>query len=198
MAAKKPHVVTRRFRKGSSLIKWLKHHSKRVTFAVVTAKAAVKHPSNKGKRALALAGHFVGLKEYPAGSNMQLFGKWFGMNGVPWCAIFVSYVLSHVGRRFHYSYVPQIVADAHMGVGGLRTIPFHSVAAALKAGKTVLACFDWTHDGTADHVGFVTGVAGSFIHTIEGNTGDTNWSNGGEVLRETRASSLVQAFVEVS
>lgn len=198
MAAKNPRTITRKFKKGSSLLHWLKQHQKRVTFAVVTAKANVKHPSNKSKRVLALACHFIGVKERPAGSNIQIFGKWYGEDGVPWCAIFVSYVLSHCGRPFRYAYVPAIVADARAGKNGLRTIPFMGVAVALRQGKTVLACFDWNHDGTADHVGFVQSVAGSFIHTVEGNTGDSNWSDGGEVLRETRSSSLVQAFVEVS
>ena len=41
MTAKKP-PITRRFRKGSSLAKWLKHHSKRVISAVVTARPKPK------------------------------------------------------------------------------------------------------------------------------------------------------------
>jgi hypothetical protein len=199
----------RKFRiiKGAALAKWLKAHPR---FAAAAAKrhaqilqlrVRVQHPKPKAglsKRALALASHYIGTKEYPAGSNVTLFGKWYGEAGVPWCAIFVSYVLSHVGRPFKYSYVPAIVADARAGKNGLRVIPATAVNAALAKGHPVLVCYDWTRDGTADHVGFAKEVVGGYVHAVEGNTGDANWSNGGEVLAETRPLSLVQAFVEVT
>lgn len=166
------------------------------------AKEAAKNAIRGGlrKKALALAAHEVGVKEYPFGSNRQRFGAWYGANGVPWCAIFVSYVLSHVGRPFKESYVPNIVSNARNAYGRTRVIPFSAVKGALANGHVVLACFDWpgeTH-GTADHVGFVTAVtgAGTFT-TIEGNTGIASDSNGGEVMRRTRYASTVQAFVEV-
>jgi len=44
-----------------------------------------------GEKALAEALRYIGAKEYPAGSNKTVFGQWYGVNGVPWCAIFVSY-----------------------------------------------------------------------------------------------------------
>jgi hypothetical protein len=167
------------------------------------AKAEAKHALAGGlrKKVVALAGHYVGTHEYPAGSNMQPFGKWYGANGVPWCAIFVSYVLSHCGRPFKESYVPTIVANARAARGRTRVIPAHSVKEALANGHVVLACFDWPGEspGTADHVGFaVSGVAGDgSFHTIEGNTALGNDSNGGEVMRRIRYAGTVQAFVEV-
>ena len=50
--------------------------------------AAVEGP---GGRALAEALRHVGVKESPPGSNRTMFGRWYGVDGVPWCAIFVSY-----------------------------------------------------------------------------------------------------------
>ena len=44
-----------------------------------------------GRRALAEALRHVGVRESPPGSNRTMFGRWFGVDGVPWCAIFVSY-----------------------------------------------------------------------------------------------------------
>jgi len=44
-----------------------------------------------GLRALAVARRNLGVREEPPGSNRTPFGEWFGENGVPWCAIFVSY-----------------------------------------------------------------------------------------------------------
>jgi hypothetical protein len=192
--------------KGAALQKWLKAHPKFAAAAahrhaqILQLRVRVRHPrthAGLSKRALALARHYIGTKEYPAGSNVTLFGKWYGEVGVPWCAIFVSYVLSHTGRPFKYAYVPSIVADARSGKNGLRAIPSARVNAAIAAGHPVLVTYDWNHDGTADHVGFATGVSNGYVTAVEGNTGDANWSNGGEVLKETRPLGLVEQFVEV-
>lgn len=47
--------------------------------------------SAPGLLALNEARKHVGLKEAPAGSNKTPFGIWYGHDGLPWCAIFVSY-----------------------------------------------------------------------------------------------------------
>src|ERR1700757_673337 len=47
--------------------------------------------ASAGRRALAEALRHVGVRESPPGSNRTPFGRWFGVDGVPWCAIFVSY-----------------------------------------------------------------------------------------------------------
>ncbi len=191
---------------GAALTRYLKKHPKLARAAaharvhLLRVRVRIRYPKPKSglsKRALALATHYIGTKEHPAGSNVTLFGQWYGIQHAPWCAIFVSYVLSHVGRPFKYSYVPSIVADARAGKNGLRVIPATAVNSALAKGHPVLVCYDWTRDGTADHVGFAKQVVGGFVHAVEGNTGDADWSNGGEVLAETRPLSLVQAFVEV-
>ena len=44
-----------------------------------------------GRRALAEALRHLGARGAPAGSNRTPFGQWFGVDGVPWCNIFVSY-----------------------------------------------------------------------------------------------------------
>lgn len=35
--------------------------------------------------------------EHPRGSNITKYGKWYGMNGVPWCAIGVTWVMAQAG-----------------------------------------------------------------------------------------------------
>lgn len=182
-----------RVRTGGRLDRWLTRNRLRLTGAA----ARIRHPKSLANRTLALAAHFVGVKEYPAGSNLQEFGRWYGDNGVPWCAIFVSYCISHCGRPFRYAYVPYILADARAGRAGLSVIPATMVDATIRAGFPVLACFDWNKDGTPDHVGFVASLSSGQLHTIEGNTGSDNLSNGGEVLRAIRAVDLAEAFVKV-
>lgn len=192
--------------RGAALKGWLKRHpgvAHRLAKSharILQLRVRVRHPKPKlglAKRALALAEHYNGLKESPAGSNITLFGKWYGENGVPWCAIFVSYILSHVGRPFKFAYVPAIVAAARAKQSGLRVIPASAVNAAIAAGHPVLNCYDWNHDGEADHVEFAKKVVGNQVYAIGGNTGPSDWSNGGEVANEVRDVSLVQAFVEV-
>jgi MFS family permease len=39
----------------------------------------------------------VGTKESPKGTNKQKYGEWFGLNGVAWCGIFVSWCFSRAG-----------------------------------------------------------------------------------------------------
>jgi peptidoglycan hydrolase-like protein with peptidoglycan-binding domain len=134
---------------------------------------------------------YIGVKEFPPGSNMVLFSKWYGLAG-PWCAMFVSYCADKCGSKFHYAYVPYVVADAHKGV--------NSLAITNDPQQGDLVCYDWNKDGVADHIGFFDKwvTAPSTFKTIEGNTGIGNDSNGGEVMSRTRDAKDVQLFVRVN
>jgi hypothetical protein len=153
-------------------------------------------PKNLGQKALERANIYKGVHESPAGSNRQQFGAWYGANGVPWCAIFVSYCYQHVGSKSFaagrsYAYVPYIVNDARAGRNGL------SVVRLPEPGD--LVCYDWERNGVADHVGiFVREIKGGNFVALEGNTAVGNDSNGGKVMERTRKPSQVQAFVRVS
>jgi cell wall-associated NlpC family hydrolase len=123
----------------------------------------------------------VGLKESPAGSNKQMFGAWFGWNGVPWCAEFVSYCYAAAGskniaKRQRWAYCPFMVNAAKSGSYGM------SITRDPKRGDIVL--FDWEGDGVANHVGlFDEWVSkGRTFKSIEGNTSPENASNGGAVV----------------
>jgi len=129
----------------------------------------------------------VGKKESPAHSNMQQYGAWYGMNGVPWCAIFCTWcdqTGSKPTKSFvkgsRYSYVPFVVSDARLGRNGL------SLTSSPQPGD--LVCFDWGRDGEYDHIGLVLSKPdgrGTF-DTIEGNTSTSDNSNGGQVMQRTR------------
>jgi peptidoglycan hydrolase-like protein with peptidoglycan-binding domain len=144
------------------------------------------------KDAVKLAKSKVGTIETPV--NIQEFGQWYGMNGVPWCAIFVSWCFAHAGsksfaRRSRWAYVPFVLNDAHAAKNGL------TVARTPESGDLVL--FDWDSDGVCDHIGIVEKP--SPLVTIEGNTSPTDNSNGGQVMRRTdRSASDIAAFVHVS
>lgn len=147
-------------------------------------------PSTTRERALAAAVEWLGYKESPSGSNNSTFGQWYGMNYQPWCAMACTYwyVVDAGGsdsfaRGARYSYVPYVVNDARAGRYGL------SVPSTPMPGD--LVCFDWSRDGTYDHIGLFEGWSGSSPSTftaIEGNTSTSNNSNGGEVMRRTRST----------
>jgi hypothetical protein len=138
----------------------------------------------------------IGTKENPPYSNKVLFSTWYGMIG-PWCAMFVTYCGVKTGvpqfvRGSRWAYVPYIVNDARAGRNGL--------AVTYKPLEGDLVCYDWDHDGIADHVGFFEKwiSPGNQFAAVEGNTAVGNNSNGGEVMRRTdRYKSNVQAFVHV-
>lgn len=152
-------------------------------------------PQNLGANALAHARLYLGQHESPAGSNKQPFGAWYGANGVPWCAIFVSYCYVQAGSKAfaagsRYAYVPYIVNDARAGRNGL------SVTRHPEPGD--LVCYDWGHDGEADHVGlFQSWKDTAGFTAIEGNTAVGNDSNGGQVMQRSRQRIQVVAFVRV-
>jgi len=143
--------------------------------------------ASTGRRALAEALRHVGVRESPPGSNRTMFGRWFGVDGVPWCAIFASYCFD-VGagvvlcRGWH---------AAGTGPRGVAYVP--TLAAWLRAkGLAVeeprpgdLVIFDWD-GGVPDHVGIVIRADAAGLTTVEGNTAVGNDSDGGEVMRRHR------------
>jgi len=143
------------------------------------------------ERALLGALTWIGYKENPARSNNTKFGQWYGVNFQPWCAIFCTFCFEiEAGgspsfvRGTHYAFVPYIVSDARNRRNGL------SVVSSGQVMPGDLVCYDWGRDGTYDHVGFfeawVPGSTSQFF-AVEGNTGASNNSNGGEVMRRTRS-----------
>lgn len=142
---------------------------------------------DRGRAALAEALRHVGVKESPPGSNRTMFGRWFGVDGVPWCAIFASYCFD-VGAH-------TVLCRGWPGAGvtkrGVAYVP--TLAAWLRAtGRVVeqaragdIVVFDWD-GGVPDHVGIVIRVDGEQLQTVEGNTGATSASDGGEVMRRRR------------
>jgi cell wall-associated NlpC family hydrolase len=146
-----------------------------------------------GERALAEALRQLGVRERPPGSNRTPFGRWFGVDGVPWCAIFVSWcyargagiTLCHgwqgAGVYPHgVAYVPTL--DAWLRATG-------RVVAKPEPGD--IAIFDWD-GGAPDHAGLVERALGrGRVATVEGNTGVGNDSDGGAVLRRERSVAQI-------
>lgn len=154
--------------------------------------------ASKGLKALHEALKHLGVKESPASSNKTKFGVWFGVDGVPWCAIFMSYCFTIAAgvtlcKGFKgagvfpkgCAYVPTVEA-------WLRATGQWIGAAAPQPGD--IAIYDWD-GGVADHIGIVESYLGGGKFTaIEGNTSVGNDSDGGEVMRRDRYLSQVHGF----
>lgn len=147
---------------------------------------------------LAKAKSYLGVKESPAGSNKTDFGAWYGMNGQPWCAIFVTYCDQLGGnptpsfsRGTRYAYVPYILNDARNGANGL--------TGTNNPEPGDLVIYDWEDNSEPDHIGvFESWIDASRFNAIEGNTSIDNNSDGGQVMRRTRTRNYQVSFVRVA
>lgn len=123
------------------------------------------------------------------------YGRWFadvigdpyyGYNGVPYCAMFVSWVFDQAGAKavgLPGAYCPTMLnAALNSGV---------ALSSKYNAQPGDIVYFDWD-GGVTDHVGIVEINQGSYIQTIEGNT------DNGIVARKTRAWSTVVGIVRPS
>lgn len=143
-----------------------------------------------------IAAKEIGYVETPKNSNKTKFGLWFGVDGVAWCAMFVSWVHFYAGVK-----LPKI-GFTKPGFAGCQT----AVAYFKKVGWIVtkpepgdITFFDWNADGRYDHVGLFEKDNADGVHftTIEGNTAIGNDSNGGQVMRRTDRKYSVAIFVRI-
>jgi hypothetical protein len=173
--------------------------------ALAEANAASREPlqpSNIGLGALEEALKHIGAKESPPNSNRTQFGRWFGIDGVKWCNIFVSYCFS-VGAGY-------TICEGFTGAGvyppGCTYVPTTEAwlrATGLWKGRSRpapgdIVIFNWD-GGEPDHIGIVESVIDNeTIQSVEGNTSRGNQSDGGQVMRRERRMSDVTGFGTVA
>ena len=156
--------------------------------------------SNDAQSVLSVARGEIGYSRWNDPEAGTKYGRWYaqktgepyyGESGVPYCAMFVSWVFDRAGATcpgLPGAYCPHVERD---GRGAGRAV----AKASAQPGDVVL--FDWGGDGVADHVGIVEANNGFYLTTIEGNTsnGSGSQSNGGVVARRTRAFSSVRCVL---
>lgn len=135
--------------------------------------------------------------KYKEGKNNDTkYGKWYGLNNNPWCAMFVSWCFTQAGLA------PLVAATTKKGFASCdygmkwfakkgQLIPIGKA----QAGDIVFYQFD--DDVQPDHVGIVAKNDGKgTIWAYEGNTaadGSGSQSNGDGVYFKKRPYKLVQA-----
>lgn len=136
-------------------------------------------------------GAYAGYQEEPPGSNRTLFGKWYGIDPAPWCAMFVSKVLF---EKFGYAPCPASTSKgfAYTPAGAAYFQKHGKWSRTPKAGALVF--FHWPSMGRIAHVGWVKELKpdGSFL-SWEGNTDVRGGRSGGKVLLQHRSLSSIGA-----
>lgn len=139
---------------------------------------------------------FVGT--YDGGNNNVVFNTHFygasvSGSAYPWCCAFVWDIFRMCGASQLFNggqktaYCPTVL---NWGRNSGLTVD----KSQGKYGDIVL--FDWDGDGIADHIGLIIAknADGSYT-TVEGNTANSNYSNGGYVLKMTRYCNSILAII---
>lgn len=149
------------------------------------------------ERVIEIARRELGQTESPSGSNNTPYGAAYGLQGQPWCVIFLWWLFREAGESAAFFGRAKTASCGKL----LRwyreqgqTVPVEQV----QPGDIVILNFHGTQD--TEHCGLVTEVLGNgrYIQTIEGNTTSThkdtsNDSNGGCVAAKTRYPSQIVA-----
>lgn len=148
-------------------------------------------------KVIELAREQLGQTENPAGSNLTKYGFWYGVNGVPWCVIFLCWLFDQAGESTAFFGGAQTASCGTL----LRWYKEQGLTVdkqSVQAGDIVLLNFSGTVE--PQHCGLVTHVERSggsilYIKTIEGNTtsGDTSQDNGGMVCEKIRYPRYIVA-----
>ena len=139
-----------------------------------------------------IANSQIGYSE--TGDNSTMYGKWYGLDKQPWCAIFVSWCYAQVGLS------KNIAAQNSKGFAscdaGLKWFTNKDkIVPVGKAQPGDIVFFQFDADAQADHVGICASNDGKkYLMVYEGNTSGDNkgsQSNGDGVYLKKRAYSLV-------
>lgn len=140
----------------------------------------------------------IGNVEVP--DNKTKYGKWYGLDGNPWCAMFVSWVYAQAGLS------KSVAASTKKGFAscdlGLKWFTKKDKLVPIgQAQPGDIVFFQFDTDAQPDHVGIVVKNRKGYLVCIEGNTSPTkkgSQSNGGGVYRKKRPYSVVMAVVRPS
>ena len=153
--------------------------------------------ANNANDVLSMARGEIGYNRWNDPEQGTKYGRWFsqdhgsyyGTSGVPFCAMFVSWVFNQAGAScagLPEAYCPYIKNKANSA---------GAVVSKTSAQPGDVVIFQWD-SGAVDHVGIVEKNCGSYIQTIEGNTTINGIS--GSVGRRTRSWGVVDTAIRPS
>ena len=133
---------------------------------------------------LALARAELGTVEYPANSNRvkyntAYYGREVSGSSYAWCAVFLWWLFREAGASELYygggktAYCPTLLS-------------FHRGQWVTDYRPGDIIFFNFSGKSNARHVGICESYDGTYITTIDGNTGTGDEANGGAVMRRNR------------
>lgn len=134
---------------------------------------------------LNIAARELGNTESPSGSNRTKYGAWYGLDGNPWCMMFVQWCFDQAGQP-----LPHRTASCSNMLSWYQKHHPEQVVSAPKSRDIIIYNFG--------HTGIVESATADTVTAIEGNTsaGEAgSQSNGGGVFRRKRSKTLVTAYI---
>lgn len=138
------------------------------------------------EQVLQVARDELGYTEAPAGSNKTKYGAWFGLNGQPWCMMFIQWCFRQAGAQ---DLLPALTASCGTLMRAAQAKGLW-ITGGYQPGDVVIYDFPGNNVKT-DHCGIVEQLAGGGIMAIEGNTGAGNDADGGQVQRRIRSNKVI-------
>lgn len=143
-------------------------------------------------KVLDTAKKYIGVKENPPNSNNIIFnthyyGRSVSGSQYAWCAVFIWDIFRECGvSNLFYgggktAYCPTLL-NYHKNKG-------QGVSNNYESGDVIF--FNFNNKSNAQHVGICESFDGTYITTIDGNTGTTSEANGGAVMRRKRHKKYI-------
>ena len=131
---------------------------------------------------------------YSASGSYSKYGVWYGYQG-GWCTTFALWCFNKTGESLGVKLYANIVPSG----GNCNSMiswftnkgRYHKRTSGYTPKRGDLIFFDWSGNGSSQHVGIVKSVSGSTIHTIEGNCS-------GKVKEKTYTSSGSKPYANIS
>lgn len=109
----------------------------------------------------------IGYREQSG--NRSKYGAWYGLDGQPWCMMFISWCADQAGLG--HDIIPKLAYCPYAVEWFALRGQFHT-AGATQPYPGDLVFFDSNQNGVADHVGLAESVSEDTLTCIEGNRGD--------------------------
>ena len=109
---------------------------------------------------------------YTGTSSYSKYGDWYGYQG-GWCTTFALWCFNQAGKNYGVSMYGNIIPSGGNCNSMISWFSNKGRYHTRKSGYTPkagdLVFFDWSGNGSSQHVGIVSGTSGSTVYTIEGN-----------------------------
>lgn len=125
----------------------------------------------------------LGVCEYPHGTNKVKYAEEYGLNGQPWCVMFVWWCFREAGFNLYKTASCTSLTNRYKAAS-------QWVTGGYRPGDIVMFDFSGRRNRT-QHCGIVIEATDTHVVTIEGNTSNTSDANGGMVMKRTRSVKYV-------